>query len=237
MSAMTDHPPQKTPDLHPEWLAELADEFDTPHMRALKTFLLDRKRQGAVVYPKGSDMFKALNVTPLSTVKVVVLGQDPYHGPNQAHGLSFSVQPGVAIPPSLKNIYKAIEQDFNIKMPKHGHLMHWAKQGVLLLNTVLSVEDGQAGAHQNKGWEPFTDRVIEVINQKCPHVVFMLWGAHAQKKAQALDADKHLILKAPHPSPLSAHRGFLTCGHFSQANAWLRAQGQSTIDWSLPETA
>ncbi len=224
-------------DLHPEWLAVLGDEFKKPHMQTLKQFLVDRKHQGAVIYPPGRFMFNALNTTPLSKVKVVILGQDPYHGPNQAHGLSFSVQPGVLIPPSLKNIFKAIEQDLGIEMPKHGHLMHWAKQGVLLLNAVLSVEQGQAGAHQNKGWERFTDRVVAAINDQRDHVVFMLWGSHAQKKGQAVDAMKHLILKAPHPSPLSAHRGFLDCGHFSKANQWLQDHGQSGIDWSLPKTA
>ncbi len=230
-------PSKASIDLHPEWLAVLADEFEKPHMKALKAFLLERKQRGAVIYPKGADMFAALNATPLSKVKVVILGQDPYHGPHQAHGLSFSVQPGVAIPPSLKNIFKAIEKDLGYPIPKHGHLMHWAHQGVLLLNAVLSVEQGQAGSHQNKGWEPFTDRVIEAVSRQCDHVVFMLWGAHAQKKGQAVDTSKHLILKAPHPSPLSAHRGFLDCRHFSKANAWLEAHGQSPIDWSLPETA
>ena len=224
-------------DLHAEWLEALGDAFDQPHMQALKAFLVDRKRSGATVYPPGREMFAALNATPLSQVKVVILGQDPYHGPGQAHGLSFSVQPGVAVPPSLKNIFKAIEHDLGHPVPSHGHLMHWARQGVLLLNAVLSVEKGQAGAHQNKGWEPFTDRVIELVNERQSAVVFMLWGRHAQQKGQGIDTDKHRVLEAVHPSPLSAHRGFLTCGHFSAANAWLAEKGQSPIDWSLPATA
>jgi uracil-DNA glycosylase len=230
-------PPASDIDLHPEWLAALADVFVTDAMQRLKAFLRERQRQGAVIYPPGRLMFNAFNTTPLSQVKVVILGQDPYHGPGQAHGLSFSVQPGVAVPPSLKNIFKAIENDLGHPPPGHGHLMAWARQGVLLLNTVLSVEHGQAGAHQNKGWEVFTDRVIEVVNRDRPAVVFMLWGRHAQQKGQGIDTDKHLVLEAAHPSPLSAHRGFLTCRHFSKANAWLAARDQSGIDWSLPATA
>jgi len=206
-------------------------------MRALNAFLLARVAQGAVVYPPKSQMFAALNTTPLSKVKVVILGQDPYHGPNQAHGLAFSVLPGQAIPPSLRNIFKAIEKDLGQPMPTHGHLMHWAEQGVLLLNAVFSVEKGNAGAHQNKGWEQFSDRIVEVVNQKLDHVVFLLWGAMAQKKAAMLDLEKHLVLRAPHPSPLSAHRGFLDCKHFSMANDWLQAHCYSPIDWSLPKMA
>ena len=230
-------PPAGEIDLHPEWLAALEDVFATDAMQRLKAFLVDRKREGAVIYPPGRMMFNALNTTPLSQVKVVILGQDPYHGPGQAHGLAFSVQPGIVIPPSLKNIFKAIEHDLGITPPTHGHLMAWARQGVLLLNTVLSVEQGQAGAHQNKGWETLTDRVIEVVNRDRSAVVFMLWGRHAQQKGRAIDTDRHLVLEAAHPSPLSAHRGFLTCRHFSKANAWLTAHGQSEVDWSLPATA
>jgi uracil-DNA glycosylase len=228
---------QKTIQLHPEWLAVLAGEFEKPYMTQLKHFLVERSKQGVLIYPSGSQFFAALDSTPLSEVKVVILGQDPYHGPGQAHGLAFSVQPGIAIPPSLLNIFKAIQFDLGLPIPNHGHLMHWARQGVLLLNTVLSVERGQAGAHQGKGWEPFTDAVIRVVNQKAHSVVFLLWGAHAQRKAKDIDQDRHLVLNAPHPSPLSAHRGFLDCRHFSKTNDWLTAHQRLPIDWSLPVIA
>lgn len=228
---------QNAIQLHPEWLVALQAEFDQPYMQSLKAFLLDRAKQGAVIYPPGSMMFEALNKTPLSAVRVVILGQDPYHGPHQAHGLSFSVQPGVRVPPSLANIFKCLQNDLGVPIPKHGHLMHWALQGVLLLNSVLSVEQGQAGAHQGRGWEQFTDRIIETINHRSDPVAFLLWGSHAQKKGKNIDSQRHLVLTAPHPSPLSAHRGFLDCQHFSKTNAWLIANGQSPIDWSLPDTA
>ncbi len=178
-------------------------------------------------------MFNALNCTPLNQVKVVILGQDPYHGPGQAHGLSFSVPDGIKPPPSLVNIFKELKSDLNVHNTS-GNLSSWAKQGVLLLNSVLSVEQAQAASHQGRGWEQFTDRIIEVINAESDHVVFMLWGAYAQKKGRQIDAAKHLVLKAPHPSPLSAHRGFLGCQHFSKCNQYLQTQGRAGIDWQLP---
>jgi uracil-DNA glycosylase len=222
--------------LHPEWLAALGDEFDQPYMQALRAFLLQRKQAGAAVYPPGGQIFNALDSTPPSQVKAVILGQDPYHGPGQAHGLCFSVQPGVRVPPSLINIYKELRDDVGFQIPNHGCLQSWTEHGVLLLNAVLTVERGQAGAHQGKGWETFTDRIVEVVNSGPNPVVFLLWGAQAKKKGQGIDRGRHLVLTAPHPSPLSAHRGFLGCGHFSKANAWLEEQGQAPIDWSLPAT-
>lgn len=218
----------------PEWQALLDTEFEQPYMQQLKVFLQQQKTQHKVIYPHSSNWFHSLETTPLSQVKVVILGQDPYHQPEQAHGLCFSVKPGVTIPPSLMNIYKELNNDLGIIAPKHGYLESWAKQGVLLLNAVLTVEHGQANAHQGKGWEQFTDRVINLVNQQCENVVFMLWGSYAQKKGAAIDNQRHLVLKAPHPSPLSAHRGFLGCKHFSQANEYLQQHGQSPIDWQLP---
>ena len=220
----------------PEWQALLEREFEQPYMQQLKAFLQQQKNQQKVIYPHSSNWFHALETTPLSNVKVVILGQDPYHQPGQAHGLCFSVKPGVAIPPSLMNIYKELNNDLGIAPAKHGYLEAWAKQGVLLLNAVLTVEQGQANAHQGKGWEQFTDRVISVVNQQRDNVVFMLWGSYAQKKGAAIDNQRHLVLKAPHPSPLSAHRGFLGCKHFSQANDYLQQHGQTPIDWQLPSS-
>lgn len=218
----------------PEWQALLEREFEQSYMQQLKAFLQQQKTQHKVIYPHSSNWFHALETTPLSQVKVVILGQDPYHQPGQAHGLCFSVKPGVAIPPSLMNIYKELNKDLGIAPAKHGYLEAWAKQGVLLLNAVLTVEHGQANAHQGKGWEQFTDRVISLVNQQRENVVFMLWGSYAQKKGAAIDSQRHLVLKAPHPSPLSAHRGFLGCKHFSQANEYLQQHGQTPIDWQLP---
>ncbi|MCB2428108.1 uracil-DNA glycosylase [Methylophaga pinxianii] len=220
----------------PEWQAVLGKEFEQPYMQQLKQFLQQQKSQQKVIYPHSANWFHALETTPLSQVKVVILGQDPYHQPEQAHGLCFSVKPGVSIPPSLINIYKELNNDLGIAPVKHGYLESWAKQGVLLLNAVLTVEHGQANAHQGKGWEQFTDKVISLVNQQREHVVFMLWGSYAQKKGAAIDNDRHLVLKAPHPSPLSAHRGFLGCKHFSQANKYLQQHGQTPIDWQLPQS-
>ena len=220
--------------LHPEWVAVLSDEFDQDYMRELKVFLLKRKQEGAVIYPPGAEIFNALDSTPLSEVKVVILGQDPYHGPGQAHGLCFSVREGVPAPPSLVNIFRELESDLGLAVPRHGHLQRWAEQGVLLLNAVLTVERGQAGAHQGKGWEHFTDAVVAAVNQRCEHVVFLLWGAQAQRKGAAIDTTRHLVLKAPHPSPLSAHRGFFGCAHFSTANRWLQNHAISPVNWALP---
>lgn len=220
----------------PSWQAVLAAEFNAPYMQDLKAFLRQEKDQQKKIYPHSADWFHALETTPLDDVKVVILGQDPYHQPGQAHGLCFSVKPGVKVPPSLVNIYKELESDLGVTPVKHGYLESWAKQGVLLLNAVLTVEDSNANAHQGKGWEQFTDKVIETINERCEHVVFMLWGSYAQKKGSVIDPQRHLVLKAPHPSPLSAHRGFLGCRHFSQANDYLVQHGKSPINWQLPET-
>lgn len=220
--------------LESSWLAVLQQEFEQPYMQQLRQFLVAQKQAGVTVFPPGEQMFHAFSATPITKVRVVILGQDPYHGPGQAHGLSFSVPPGIKVPPSLVNIYKELEHDLGIKPPGHGHLQHWADQGVLLLNSVLSVNSGQAGSHQKQGWERFTDQVIAQINQHCEHVVFLLWGSYAQKKGAVIGADRHCILKAPHPSPLSAHRGFLGCGHFSKTNDYLTAQGYAPIDWQLP---
>lgn len=218
----------------PEWQVQLANEFDQPYMQQLKAFLQQQKQAHKVVFPHSNHWFHALEATPLSKVKVVILGQDPYHQPGQAHGLCFSVKPGVGIPPSLNNIYKELKSDLGINPVSHGYLESWAQQGVLLLNAVLTVEQNQANAHQGKGWEQFTDKVIATINETRQNVVFMLWGSYAQKKGAMIDTDKHLVLKAPHPSPLSAHRGFLGCKHFSQANQYLQSHGLAPIDWQLP---
>ena len=217
--------------LHPQWLAALQPEFEAPYMAELRQFLATQKAAGKIIYPAGNDWFNALNSTPLDQVKVVILGQDPYHGPGQAHGLSFSVPEGVRQPPSLVNIYKELADDMGGNIPQHGNLSRWAEQGVLLLNSVLTVEQGQAGAHQGKGWERFTDAVIHAVNEQCEHVVFMLWGAYAQKKAAYVDKQRHCILQAPHPSPLSAYRGFFGCQHFSKANSYLQNKGQKPINW------
>lgn len=218
--------------LEPEWKSALASEFEQPYMQKLREFLQQRLAAGACIYPKGENYFNAFNRTPLGKVKVVILGQDPYHGPGQAHGLCFSVPGEVAPPPSLLNIYKELQTDLGLKLPAHGCLEGWAAQGVFLLNSVLTVEQGKAGAHQGKGWERFTDRVIAILNEQRSHLVFMLWGSYAQKKASFVDRRKHCVLEAPHPSPLSAHRGFLGCRHFSRANEYLRKNGQQTIDWA-----
>jgi len=221
--------------LHESWKAPLLPEFNSDYMAALKSFLVAEKAAGKTIYPKGSEWFRALDLTPLDKVRVVVLGQDPYHGAGQAHGLCFSVKPGVRPPPSLLNIYKELESDLGLPRPRHGFLEHWAKQGVLLLNSVLTVEMAKAGSHSQKGWERFTDAIIRMVNDKPDPVVFMLWGSYAQKKAAFVDTSRHLVLKAAHPSPLSAHNGFLGCRHFSKCNAFLVARGQQPIDWSLPE--
>ena len=226
----------KTIALEESWKQVAAGEFDQPYMKQLGDFLRAEKAQGKTVYPKGSLIFNALNSTPLPKVKVVILGQDPYHGPEQAHGLSFSVQPGVKIPPSLVNIYKELKRDLNIDPPEHGCLQSWADQGVLLLNTSLTVEAHQAGSHSKQGWQIFTDHIISAVNEHCDHVVFMLWGAHAQSKKNLIDPTKHLLLCSAHPSPLSAHRGFLGNGHFSKANYFLEQRGIAPIQWMLPRT-
>ena len=221
--------------LHESWKAPLLPEFQADYMVDLRAFLMAEKAAGKQIFPKGGEWFRALELTPLHQIRVLILGQDPYHGPGQAHGLCFSVKPGVRPPPSLVNIYKELQSDLGIPRPKHGFLEHWAEQGVLLLNSVLTVEMAKAASHQKKGWERFTDAVIRLVNAKDEPVVFMLWGAYAQKKAAFVDTDKHLVLKAAHPSPLSAHNGFLGCRHFSRCNAFLESKGLAPIDWALPE--
>ena len=221
--------------LEPSWLAALGDEFDKPYMQQLRQFLLAEKRAGKLIFPRGDEFFNAFEHTPLERVKVVILGQDPYHGDGQAHGLCFSVQPGVAIPPSLQNIYREIHDELGLPVPAHGNLGAWAEQGVLLLNSVLSVERGLAASHRGKGWETFTDKVIQTINKRREGVVFMLWGSYAQRKGAVIDPQRHCVLQAPHPSPLSAHRGFFGCGHFRAANDYLLSRGQEPVDWRLPE--
>ncbi len=223
--------------LEESWRRRLQAEFAQDYMQQLRDFLRQEKLAGKHIYPPGSLIFSALNSTPFDKVGVVVLGQDPYHNPGQAHGLCFSVLPGVDPPPSLLNIYKELQRDTGFVPPAHGCLIHWAEQGVLLLNAVLTVEKFKAASHQGKGWERFTDRVVSLLNEECEGLVFLLWGSHAQKKGQHIDRRKHLVLESAHPSPLSAHRGFLGCGHFSRTNAWLHEKGRPEIDWQLPATA
>jgi uracil-DNA glycosylase len=228
--------------LHPSWRRWLDAEFQLPYMQALRAFLAEEKRRRKVIYPRGASIFAALDSTPFEQVRVVIIGQDPYHGPGQAHGLCFSVQPGVPEPPSLHNIFAEINDDLGALdeaegrtrrriPPGRGCLSSWAQQGVLLLNAVLTVEHGRAGSHQGKGWERFTDRIVSVLNDERDGLVFLLWGGYAQRKGAIVDARRHLVLTAPHPSPLSAHRGFLGCRHFSQADRYLAQQGQAPIDW------
>ena len=216
-----------------EWRGLLDDEFLKPYLSELIVFLRAERAAGKEIFPAESEYFAALNATPPSSVRAVVLGQDPYHGPGQAHGLSFSIKGGGRTPPSLRNIFRELVSDLGIAAPESSDLTHWAGQGVLLLNNVLSVERGSAGSHQGKGWEHFTDAVVRAVNQGEYPVVFMLWGSHAQRKGSAIDRSRHCVLQAPHPSPLSAHRGFLGCGHFSRANAFLRAHQRGEVDWSL----
>ena len=221
--------------LNSAWLAHLESEFGQDYMQSLRQFLRNEKSRGKQIFPPGEQIFNALNTTPLDSVKVVILGQDPYHGPGQAHGLCFSVLPGVAVPPSLKNIFKELKDDLGVPIPSHGNLQSWAEQGVLLLNAVLTVEKAMAASHQGKGWEQFTDRVVEVVNQSKEQVVFLLWGSYAQKKGLIIDRKRHNVLQSTHPSPLSAYRGFLGCQHFSQVNQYLEKTGQQPIDWTLPK--
>jgi len=221
--------------MEPSWKEQLQEEFAHDYMQALRGFLDDEKQQGKVIYPQSNEYFGALNLTPFKRVKVVVLGQDPYHGAGQAHGLCFSVPPGITPPPSLVNIYKELSSDLGIPRPEHGCLVSWAMQGVLLLNSVLSVEDSHAASHQGRGWEQFTDKVIAQVNEHAEHVVFILWGNYAQKKGAFIDSSKHLVLQAPHPSPLSAHRGFFGQKPFSRTNEYLISRGREPIEWKLPE--
>ncbi|WOG25588.1 uracil-DNA glycosylase [Endozoicomonas sp. 8E] len=220
--------------LEPSWKSHLQSEFNKEYMQVLRSFLLNEKAAGKTIYPKGSEYFRAMELTPFEKVKVVILGQDPYHGPGQAHGLSFSVRPDVRIPPSLINMYKELQNDLGIPPASHGCLEHWAEQGVLLLNSVLTVEHKQAASHQKRGWEQFTDRVIAELNNKREGLVFILWGGYAQRKGQFIDRSKHRVLQTVHPSPLSAHRGFFGSRPFSQANDYLTSRGVQPIDWQLP---
>lgn len=229
---MTTHPIPET------WRAALDPVLASPPLRALGGWLRAEEAAGKVIYPPRGVRLAALELTPLPQVRVVILGQDPYHGPGQAHGLAFSVLPGVKVPPSLANMYKELRDDLGLPIPRHGHLVHWARQGVLLLNNALTVEAGNAGSHQNRGWEALTDAVVAAVAARSDPTVFLLWGSHAQKKAArvaGLESGPHLVLKAPHPSPLSAYAGFFGCGHFSKANAFLEAKGRGAIDWQLPD--
>lgn len=224
---------QKPGQLHPSWLAVIGDELEKPYMQALRDFLKQEKALGKVIYPPSPLIFNAFNHTPFDKVRVVIIGQDPYHGPNQAHGLSFSVPQGVDLPPSLQNIFKEISADLGVKLSRNGDLTPWAEQGVLLLNATLTVEQAQAGSHQNKGWEQFTDAAIAALNARREGLVFVLWGSYAQKKGAFIDDKKHLVLKSVHPSPLSAHRGFFGNRQFSTINQHLIQQGQAPINWQL----
>ncbi|MGO4504850.1 MULTISPECIES: uracil-DNA glycosylase [unclassified Dyella] len=230
---MTEHPVR----LEPSWKDRIGEYLARPDMRALSDFLRSEKQAGKVIYPPGPEIFAAFDHTPFDATRVVILGQDPYHGPNQAHGLCFSVRPGVATPPSLLNIFKEIQRDLGFRAPDHGCLTPWADRGVLLLNATLTVQQATAGSHQGKGWEGFTDAAIDALNREREGLVFLLWGSYAQKKGQLIDGSRHCILRSVHPSPLSAHRGFIGCGHFSAANQYLESRGEPPIDWSLPMRA
>ena len=221
--------------LSDSWKPRLESEFSKDYMLRLREFLVSEKQAGKLVYPKGSEYFRAMELTPFEQVKVVILGQDPYHGPDQAHGLSFSVKPGIAPPPSLVNIYKELETDLGIRPVRHGFLEQWAREGVLLLNSVLSVQHKQAASHQKQGWEQFTDRIIRELNDHRDHLVFILWGGYAQRKGSFIDTSRHLVIKSPHPSPLSSYRGFFGSRPFSQANTYLQQHGQTPINWQLEE--
>ena len=217
--------------IHPSWLDLIGKEFGQPYMQNLARFLEEEAKAGQIIYPQSHEIFKALRASASET-RVVILGQDPYHGPGQANGLAFSVHPDIKIPPSLRNIYKEVYKDDPASIPKSGDLSQWAEQGVLLLNTSLTVRATLAGSHQKRGWEAFTDAVIIAANENCNHLVFMLWGSHAQRKSELINKKKHLVLEAPHPSPLSAHRGFLGCNHFVEANTYLKENGLPPIDWT-----
>lgn len=226
---------ERTIKIHPSWLNRLSDEFEKPYMNNLRSFLLAEKHAGKEIYPAGDRIFAALNHTPFESIKVVILGQDPYHGPGQAHGLCFSVLPGVPVPPSLLNIYKELATDLGIPPANHGYLRSWAEQGVLMLNSVLTVERNKAASHRGQGWETFTDHIAHIIDAEHDGVAFILWGSYAQKKGAFIDRSKHLVLESPHPSPLSASRGFFGTSPFSKVNEWLERQGREPVDWTLPE--
>lgn len=216
------------------WTEAIGEEKSKPYFQQILQQVHTERQNGKIIYPPQAEVFSAFSLTEFDQVKVVILGQDPYHGPHQAHGLSFSVKPGIAPPPSLINMYKELSQDIGFQIPQHGYLVAWAQQGVLLLNTVLTVEQGKAHSHANLGWETFTDKVIAQLNQHREHLVFLLWGSHAQRKGQFIDRSRHCVLTAPHPSPLSAHRGFFGCRHFSKTNAYLAEHSIPEINWQLP---
>ncbi|GHV06752.1 uracil-DNA glycosylase [Campylobacterota bacterium] len=215
------------------WFAKVGDELTKPYMQELRSFLISQREAGRRIYPLGSQWFRAFDLTPFESVKVVILGQDPYHGEAQAHGLAFSVQNGIAVPPSLHNIYIELQSDVGFTPPQHGFLESWAKEGVLLLNATLTVEANHAGSHQNHGWERFTDECVSALSRERDALVFLLWGSYAQKKRTLIDGSRHLILTAPHPSPLSAYRGFFGCKHFSKANDYLAKHGITPVNWQL----
>ena len=221
---------QKVPNMHISWWRELEPEFNKPYMKDLRNFLIHEKEQRKIIYPDSDKTFNALKLTSIESTKIVIIGQDPYHGPGQAHGLAFSVERKTTIPPSLVNIFKELKSDLNMNPPEHGDLSGWAKQGVLLLNSVLTVEKGNPTSHAGRGWELFTDKIIHILNER-EKIIFMLWGSYAQKKGLVIDDKKHTVLKAPHPSPLSAHRGFFGCRHFSKANQFLHTHEESEIKW------
>lgn len=218
------------------WMDHLGEEFRKDYMLKLKSFLQDQLDSKKAIYPRGSEIFSAFHLTPFNKVKAVIIGQDPYHGPGQAHGLCFSVKAGITPPPSLKNIYKELKSDLNLDEPNHGFLEIWAQNGVLMLNNVLTVQKSMPASHQGKGWEFFTDRVVEILNTQCDNLVFLLWGSHAQRKAATVDRKKHLVLSCAHPSPFSAHKGFLGCKHFSQTNDYLKSRNIEPINWALPKS-
>jgi uracil-DNA glycosylase len=220
--------------LEASWKSRLLPEFEQPYMQQLREFLREQLERGKAIYPKGPEYFAAMDLTPFDQVKVVILGQDPYHGPDQAHGLCFSVRPGIAPPPSLLNIYQELREDLGIEPPDHGCLESWARQGVLLLNSVLTVERGRAASHSGKGWETFTDRIVHLLDRERTHLAFVLWGSYAQRKGQFIDRSRHLVIATPHPSPLSASRGFLGSRPFSRIDEYLQDKGQSPIDWRIP---
>jgi len=232
-STMTEK--QDRVQLRASWKTRIGTEFEQGYMQKLRQFLIEEKQAGKVIYPEGKDIFNSMNLLSYEDVKIVIIGQDPYHGPGQAHGLCFSVKPGVKSPPSLVNIFKEIHQDLGVPVSSHGYLKNWAEQGVLLLNSVLTVEKNKAGSHQGKGWERFTDAIIKSLNSEHTGLVFFLWGSYAQKKGKIIDKKRHLVLQSVHPSPLSAHRGFFDNHHFSKANSYLERQGKTAIDWELPE--
>ena len=221
-------------EISPCWVQQIAPQFSADYMQKIRLFLTEQRQKGATIYPPLDEIFSAFTLTPFDQVKVVIVGQDPYHGPNQAHGLCFSVKTGVPQPPSLKNIFQEIQSDLGLQPPNHGCLIHWSQQGVLLLNSVLTVEASRAGSHQGKGWEIFTDKIIEILNNKKTGLVFLLWGSYAQKKGQFIDQKKHLVLTSPHPSPLSAHRGFFGNRQFSNTNLYLNKQLKQEIEWLVP---